>query len=146
MKRHKGILKSQEETACIFIHHNGSQIWKDAMKDFVENTIPYLEQYHKKSNTESGFAADKKMLGWKIAHRRDDMIDSALFCTESGTICSIWAGIRIVSPHSFIPNDLNNPIYKRQEDSTQNICNSNSYIDYVHDKLLSINAQHVIFT
>ena len=60
---------------------NGSRKWKETMKDFVENTMPYLEQYHQRSNSESGFAADKKMLGWNIAQRRDDRIDNALFCT-----------------------------------------------------------------
>ena len=60
---------------------NGSQKWKDTMRDFVENTMPYLEEYHQRSNSESAFAADKKMLGWNIAQRRDDRIDSALFCT-----------------------------------------------------------------
>ena len=59
---------------------NGSQKWKDTMKEFVENTMPYLEQYHQRSNSESGFAADKKMFGWNIAQRRDDRIDNALFC------------------------------------------------------------------
>ena len=60
---------------------NGSQKWKKTVKEFVENTMPYLEQYHQRSNSESGFAADKKMLGWNIAQRRDDRIDGALFCT-----------------------------------------------------------------
>jgi transposase len=60
---------------------NGSQKWKDSMRDFVENTMPYLEQYHKRSNSESGFAADKKMLGWNVAQKRDDRIDHALSCT-----------------------------------------------------------------
>ena len=60
---------------------NGSRKWKDTMRDFVHNTIPYLEQYHQRSNSESGFAADKKMLGWNVAQRRDDRIDNALFCT-----------------------------------------------------------------
>ena len=60
---------------------NGSQKWKSTMKNFVENTMPYLEQYHQRSNSESGFAADKKMLGWGVAQRRDDRIDNALFCT-----------------------------------------------------------------
>ena len=60
---------------------NGSQKWKDTMRDFVENTMPYLEEYHQRSNSESAFAADKKMLGWNIAQRRDDRIDSSLFCT-----------------------------------------------------------------
>jgi transposase len=60
---------------------NGSQKWKDTMKEFVVDTMPYLEQYHQRSNSESGFAADKKMLGWNVAQRRDDRIDNALFCT-----------------------------------------------------------------
>ena len=60
---------------------NGSKKWKDTMKEFVENTMPYLEEYHQRSNSESGFAADKKMLGWNIAQRRDDRIGNALFCT-----------------------------------------------------------------
>jgi len=41
---------------------NGSQKRKDIMKEFVQNTIEYLEQYHQRSNSEAGFAADKKML------------------------------------------------------------------------------------
>ena len=60
---------------------NGSPKWKRTMKDFVGNTVPFLEQYHQRSNSESGFSADKKMLGWNIAQRREDRIDRALFCT-----------------------------------------------------------------
>lgn len=51
------------------------------MKDFAENTMKYLEEYHQRSNSESGFAADKKMLVRNISQRRDDRIDNALFCT-----------------------------------------------------------------
>ncbi len=60
---------------------NGSEEWKSMIKEFLLDTVPYLEQYHQRSNSESGFAADKKMLGWNIAQRRDDRIDSAIFCT-----------------------------------------------------------------
>ena len=35
--------------------------------------MQYLEQYHQRSNSESGFAADKKMLGWNISQRREDI-------------------------------------------------------------------------
>ena len=52
--------------------------------DFAQILIgvyTYLEQYRQRSKSESGFAADKKMLGWNIAQRRGDMIDNALFCT-----------------------------------------------------------------
>jgi len=43
--------------------------------------MEYLEQYHQRGNSEAGFVADKKMLRWGIAQRREDRIDSALFCT-----------------------------------------------------------------
>ncbi|MCL4333656.1 MAG: ISNCY family transposase, partial [Candidatus Thermoplasmatota archaeon] len=60
---------------------NGSVEWKSMVKEFLLDTVPYLEQYHLRSNSESGFAADKKMLGQNVAQRRDDRIDSAIFCT-----------------------------------------------------------------
>ena len=60
---------------------NGSLKWKHTMKDFVENTMQYLEEYHPRSNSESGFSADKKMFGWNIAQKRSDRIGNALFCT-----------------------------------------------------------------
>ena len=41
----------------------GLQKWKDTMKEFVQNTMEYLEHCHQRSNSEAGFAADKKMLG-----------------------------------------------------------------------------------
>lgn len=60
---------------------NGSWGWKEMMFEFVRNPVKYLEEYHQRSNSESGFAADKKMLGWSIAQRRADRIDCANFCT-----------------------------------------------------------------
>ena len=60
---------------------NGSAKWKSTMKEFVQNTMPYLEQYHQRSLSESAFAADKKMLGWNVSQRRDDRIENALFCS-----------------------------------------------------------------
>jgi len=58
---------------------NGSQKWKDTMREFVQNTVEYLEQYHQRSNSEAGFAADKKLFGWGIAQRKEDRIDSSQF-------------------------------------------------------------------
>ena len=52
---------------------NGSQKRKDTMN--------FLVKYHQRSNSESGFAADKKMLGWNVSQKRNDRIDNALFCT-----------------------------------------------------------------
>ena len=59
---------------------NGSQKWKDAMREFVTDTYQYLKEYCKMENSEAGFSADKKLFGWEIAQRREDRIDSALFC------------------------------------------------------------------
>jgi transposase len=61
---------------------NGSWGWKETIFDFVRNPMKYLEEYHKRSNSESGFAADKKMLGWSIAQRREDRIDCANACIQ----------------------------------------------------------------
>ena len=61
---------------------NGSQKWKDTMREFVTDTYQYLKEYYKRENSEAGFSADKKLFGWEIAQRREDRIDSALFCTD----------------------------------------------------------------
>jgi len=60
----------------------GSWKWKDTMAEFVQETIPYLEQYYLRNNSESGFSADKRLLGWKVDQRRDDRIDMAINCTN----------------------------------------------------------------
>jgi transposase len=60
---------------------NGSWRWKETMIRFVKDPLGYLEEYHKRSNSEAGFSADKKMLGWSIAQRREDRIDCANACT-----------------------------------------------------------------
>ncbi|MFP3262481.1 MAG: hypothetical protein RXP28_06600 [Nitrososphaeria archaeon] len=60
---------------------NGSQKWKDAMREFVTDTYQYLKEYCKMENSEAGFFVDKKLFGWEIAQRREERIDSALFCT-----------------------------------------------------------------
>lgn len=59
----------------------GSWKWKDTMKEFVNNTIPYLEQYFLRNNSESGFSADKRGFGWTVGQKRDDRISTALTCT-----------------------------------------------------------------
>ncbi|AGO60105.1 ISNCY-like element ISFac3 family transposase [Ferroplasma acidarmanus] len=61
---------------------HGSHKWKSIIREFLNDTMNYLEKYHKRSNSESGFAADKKMLGWNMAQRRDDRIGNALLCTN----------------------------------------------------------------
>jgi len=63
---------------------NGSIKWKNTMKEFVGNTLEYLGQYYLRNNSENGFSADKKMLGWGVMQKRNDKIDCAL-----KTIC-LW--------------------------------------------------------
>ena len=48
------------------------------MREFVTDTYQYLKEYYKRENSE---AVGKKLFGWGIAQRREDRIDSALFCT-----------------------------------------------------------------
>jgi transposase len=58
---------------------HGNQ-WYWIMKNFVRDTMNYLREYYKRNNSESGFSADKKMFGWKVRQKREDRIDTALFC------------------------------------------------------------------
>ena len=53
--------------------------WTETMGRFLCDTIKYLEEYFKRNNSESGWASDKKMFGWKISQKRYDRMDTALF-------------------------------------------------------------------
>ena len=57
--------------------------WLKTMERFLDDTLGYLAEYYKRENSESGWSGDKKMLGWKVSQKREDRIDTALFC---GTI------------------------------------------------------------
>ncbi|MGB9734517.1 MAG: ISNCY family transposase, partial [Conexivisphaera sp.] len=50
---------------------NGSWRWKDAMREFVRNTMKYLEEYYRRERSEAGFSADKRFFGWGVAQRRE---------------------------------------------------------------------------
>jgi len=52
--------------------------WTETLGDFLCNTMKYLEEYFKRNNSESGWASDKKMFGWKISQKRYDRMDTAL--------------------------------------------------------------------
>ena len=54
--------------------------WNEMLDRFVNNTFEYLKEYFKRNNSESGFSADKKLLGWKISQKKEDRIDTAIFC------------------------------------------------------------------
>ena len=53
--------------------------WTETMGEFLSDTMKYLEEYFKRNNSESGFASDKKMFGWKISQKRYDRMNMALF-------------------------------------------------------------------
>ena len=53
--------------------------WTETMGDFLFNTTKYLGEYFKRNNSESGWASDKKMFGWKVSQKRYDRMDMALF-------------------------------------------------------------------
>ncbi|MDI6917173.1 MAG: ISNCY family transposase [Thermoplasmatales archaeon] len=60
----------------------GSWKWKKIMMEFVHNTLPYLEQYYLRNNSESGFSVDKRWFGWRVEQRREDRINTAMACTD----------------------------------------------------------------
>ena len=64
--------------------------WHETLKNFLLNTMDYLEEYFKRNNSESGWASDKKMFGWKISQKRDDRIDTALF------VRAVWHNLLLI--------------------------------------------------
>jgi len=54
--------------------HDG---WLRSMRAFVEDTIGYLERYYQRQHSEAAFGADKRLLGWTLAQRREDRLDTA---------------------------------------------------------------------
>ena len=53
--------------------------WTETLGNFLCNTMKYLEEYFKRNNSESGWATDKKMFGWKISQKLPDRMNMALF-------------------------------------------------------------------
>ena len=58
----------------------GSWKWKRLMNEFVNDTLPYLEEYYLRNHSEASFSVDKRWFGWKIDQRREDRIDTAIVC------------------------------------------------------------------
>jgi len=44
---------------------NGSQKWKDTMREFVTDTYQYLKEYYERENSEAGFLLTKGSLDGK---------------------------------------------------------------------------------
>jgi len=59
----------------------GSPHWKETLRAFIEDTLNFLHEYYQRNNSESGFSADKKLMGWKVGQKREDRIDIAIRST-----------------------------------------------------------------
>jgi len=53
--------------------------WHETLKEFLLDTMNYLEEYFKRNNSESQFSSDKKMFGWRVSQKLEERIDTALF-------------------------------------------------------------------
>lgn len=56
--------------------------WLHALQSFVWDTMNHLGEYFKRNNSEANFGGDKKMFGWRVRQKREDRIDTALFCRD----------------------------------------------------------------
>lgn len=54
--------------------------WKRMLYKFVNEPQEYLKEYFQRNNSESGFGEDKQRFGWKLNQKREDRIDTAIFC------------------------------------------------------------------
>ena len=59
---------------------NGPLKWRKIFRMMMKDPLSYLREYYKRENSESGFSADKRMVGWKIWQKNDDRIDTAISC------------------------------------------------------------------
>ena len=58
----------------------GSWHWKRTLFKFYNDTIGYVEEYFKRNSSENGFGIDKREFGWRLPQKREDRIDTSIFC------------------------------------------------------------------
>ena len=58
----------------------GSQKWKSTLKEFLNDTESYLQEYHRRESSEAAFSADKRRFGWTIGQKRTGRIYCAVSC------------------------------------------------------------------
>ncbi|MHB1708229.1 MAG: ISNCY-like element ISTvo2 family transposase [Thermoplasmataceae archaeon] len=58
----------------------GRRGWREIIRRFMEDPMSYLREYFRRSNSESGFSADKRATGHMIFQRREDRIETSGFC------------------------------------------------------------------
>jgi transposase len=76
-----------ENTRIFIIPKKNSRImgpwaWRHVILRFMNDPIPYLMEYFKRSNSEAGFSSDKRSTGHIIFQRRKDRIETSGFCSE----------------------------------------------------------------
>jgi len=59
----------------------GSSEWKEMLGKFIEEMKPFLQEYYKRNQSESGFSEDKKRIGQQLGQKREDRLDTANFLT-----------------------------------------------------------------
>jgi len=64
--------------------------WHETLKNFLLDTQNYLKEYFQRNNSESGWASDKKMFGWRVSQKREDRIDTSLF------VRSVWHNLLLI--------------------------------------------------
>ncbi len=58
----------------------GSQKWKSTLKEFLNDTESYLQEYYRRESSEAAFSADKRRFGWTIEQRLAGRIYCAASC------------------------------------------------------------------
>jgi transposase len=72
--------------------------WLASLRSFVEHPLAHLEEYYRREHSEAGFSADKRMLGWRIAQRREDRIDAADRCHSTWhNLLNVYGPDRVLS-------------------------------------------------
>jgi len=64
--------------------------WNETLRNFLLDTPKYLEEYFQRNNSESGWASDKKMFGWKVSQKRSDRIDTCLL------VRAVWHNLLLI--------------------------------------------------
>jgi len=64
--------------------------WHETLRNFLLDTTKYLEEYFKRNNSESEWAADKKMFGWKVSQKRQDRIDTCILAR------AVWHNLLLI--------------------------------------------------
>jgi transposase len=72
-------------TRIFIIPRNNSRIrgswgWREIIRRFMNDPIAYLREYFRRSNSESGFSADKRSTWHLIFQRRKGRVETSEFC------------------------------------------------------------------